>query len=190
MYRIPGNGKIFSKGFKFYIRFRTIFINNASTTIASSILVYLVVFNTDKITNHTIFNKVSPCLQMFNTEFCETIFAGFQSLVYLLKTIGELVEVFTRATFADIIGFFSCFKALAHIFGHVKKAEVSAILNISEQWVVQNSFKLFFLCQLSVIFGLRFFHSLNRMRKNTEVIEWATTLNLLLTFQKPGPFME
>ena len=127
---------------------------------------------------------------MFDAEFDKPIFARFQALLNFLESVGILVEVFAWAAFADILGFLSGFEALAHIFGHIKKSEVGTVLNISEQWVIKNSFKLFFICQLAMILSLRFFNSLFRLREYAEVIKRAATLNLFLAFQQSGPFVE
>ena len=55
---------------------------------------------------------------------------------------------------------------------------------------MEDSLKLFFLRQFTLIFSLRFLDGLNRLWKNTEVIKRTATLNLFLAFQQSGPLVE
>ena len=134
--------------------------------------------------------KYLPTFKIRLAELHEFIFAGFQSLLNLLEAVGVFIEVFARATFALHSRLLYALQDVGAYIRVRQKTEVGIILNIGKQRIIKNSFKLVFLSQLTVIFSLRFFQSLNRLRKNTEVIKRATTLYLLFRFSESGPFME
>lgn len=143
-----------------------------------------------EIAKHAVLDKVTTDLEISDTELCQFIFTQLQTLLNFLESISIFVKVFTRTTFADILGFLSGFETLAHIFGHIKKSKIVPGLYICKQRVVKNCFKLFFLSKLMFVYGRRLLDSLNRLWKNAKMVKRSTTINLFLVFQQTFPLVE